>query len=114
MIRVVIADDHGVVRSGLDQLLSTAGDIELVGSAADGAEAVAVVGGTDPDVVLMDLSMPVMDGPALVEALKAAAPRARVILSTGQEQPAWFAGPVLRKPFTFLELLSVLRRSLDA
>ena len=60
MIRVVVADDHAVVRGGLEQLLGTADDIELVGSAADGEEAVrAVDRELAPDVVLMDLSMPV-------------------------------------------------------
>lgn len=62
MIRVVIADDHAVVRGGLEQLLGTADDIELVGMAADGAEAVALVERVTPDVVLMDLSMPEVDG----------------------------------------------------
>ena len=62
MIRVVVADDHAVVREGLAQLLSTAADLELVGSASDGSEAVEVVGREQPDVVLMDLSMPEVDG----------------------------------------------------
>jgi DNA-binding NarL/FixJ family response regulator len=61
-IRVAIADDHAVVRSGLEQLLSTADDIELVGTAADGEEAVEQANRERPDVVLMDLSMPNVDG----------------------------------------------------
>ena len=62
MIRVLIADDHQVVRSGLEQLLATADDIELVAMAADGAQAVALVAEHHPDIVLMDLSMPQLDG----------------------------------------------------
>jgi DNA-binding NarL/FixJ family response regulator len=62
MIRVVIADDHSVLRGGLAQLLAETHDIEVVGQAADGAEAVAIVRDTRPDVVLMDLQMPVLDG----------------------------------------------------
>ena len=62
MIRVVIADDHGVVRGGLTQLLGTLDDVELVGTAANGAEAVALCSAEQPDVVLMDLEMPEMDG----------------------------------------------------
>ena len=62
MIRVLIADDHLVVRSGLEQLLDTADDIELVATAADGAEAVAACAEHRPDVVLMDVRMPHMDG----------------------------------------------------
>jgi DNA-binding NarL/FixJ family response regulator len=62
MIRVLLADDHGVIRDGLGRLISGLGDIELVGTAADGAEAVARAAELKPDVVLMDLDMPRMDG----------------------------------------------------
>ena len=61
-IRVVLVDDHAVLRSGLAALLSGAGDIEVVGQAAEGAEAVDVVRRTRPDVVVMDLQMPGVDG----------------------------------------------------
>jgi DNA-binding NarL/FixJ family response regulator len=61
-IRVVLVDDHAVVRSGLAQLLGGAGDIEVVGQAGDGAEALDTVRETRPDVVLMDLQMPRVDG----------------------------------------------------
>ena len=61
-IRVVLVDDHAVVRSGLAQLLGGADDIEVVGQAGDGAEALAVVRETQPDVVVMDLQMPGIDG----------------------------------------------------
>jgi len=66
-IRVVLVDDHAVVRSGLAQLLEGADDIEVVGQAGDGLEAVQLVHATRPDVVVMDLQMPRMDG---VEATK--------------------------------------------
>ena len=66
-IRVVLVDDHAVVRSGLAQLLGGADDIEVVGQASDGTEALAVVRETRPDVVVMDLQMPGVDG---VEATK--------------------------------------------
>lgn len=82
MIRVVIADDHTVVRTGLDQLLSTEDDIELVGSAANGAEAVDLTEQTQPDVVLMDLSMPVMDGTEATRRIVAAHPDVRVVVLT--------------------------------
>lgn len=62
MITVLIVDDHAIVRTGLAQLLGTAEDLRLVGEAADGAQAVALAAELRPDVVLMDLSMPGMDG----------------------------------------------------
>jgi DNA-binding NarL/FixJ family response regulator len=62
MIRVVLADDHGVIRDGLGRLIASFDDIELVGVAADGAEAIAVAAEQAPDVVLMDLDMPGVDG----------------------------------------------------
>ena len=62
MIRVVVVDDHAVVRGGLVQFLGGAPDMEVVGTAGDGAEALDVVAATRPDVVLMDLQMPGVDG----------------------------------------------------
>lgn len=62
MIRVLVAEDHSVVRAGLERLLATAPDIEVVGGAHDGVEAVALAAERRPDIVLMDLSMPNMDG----------------------------------------------------
>jgi DNA-binding NarL/FixJ family response regulator len=62
VIRVLIADDHGVIRDGLGRLISALPDMELVGTAADGAEAVERVRELEPDVVLMDLDMPKIDG----------------------------------------------------
>ena len=61
-IRVVLVDDHAVIRLGMGQLLAATDDIEVVGEAGDGAEAIEVVERTRPDVVLMDLQMPGMDG----------------------------------------------------
>lgn len=81
-IRVVIADDHTVVRGGLEQLLSTTDDIELVGTASNGAEAVHVVGSERPDVVLMDLSMPEVDGVEATRRILAVDPAARVVVLT--------------------------------
>lgn len=86
MIRVLIADDHAMVRAGLAQMLSSYDDLEVVGEAANGEEAVQMVGMLSPDVVLMDMSMPIMDG---LEALKLVKQRYAsthvVILSTFQE-----------------------------
>jgi DNA-binding NarL/FixJ family response regulator len=70
-IRVVLADDHAVIRAGLEQLLSGTDDIEVVGTAANGAEAIEVVRRVRPDVVLMDLQMPDLDGVAATRLIKA-------------------------------------------
>jgi len=82
MIRVLVADDHSLVRSGLSQLLATADDIELVGLACDGAEAVALTDQLLPDVVLMDLSMPTMDGIAATRQIALDHPEVRVVALT--------------------------------
>jgi DNA-binding NarL/FixJ family response regulator len=82
VIRVVIADDHAVVRAGLAQLLATFDDVELVGAAADGAEAVALCAERDADVVLMDLEMPVLDGIEATRRIRDARPEVAVVVLT--------------------------------
>ena len=61
-IRVVIADDHAILREGVKALLNLADDIEVVGEASDGREAIARVQSLEPDVILMDIKMPGVDG----------------------------------------------------
>jgi DNA-binding NarL/FixJ family response regulator len=77
VIRVVLAEDHAVVRAGLERLLATAGDIEVVGQAVDGEQAVQLVDETRPDVVLMDIEMPNLNG---IEATR------RIIEANGEVQ----------------------------
>ena len=82
MIRVLLADDQRVVREGLGSLLGLLDGIELVGTAADGEEAVALAARHDPDVVLMDLRMPRVDGIEAIRRLTARGERPRAIALT--------------------------------
>jgi DNA-binding NarL/FixJ family response regulator len=82
VIRVLVVDDHPVVRSGLSGMLSVTEDITVVGEAGDGAEALALVESTAPDVVLMDLRMPRMDGVAATGAIVSSHPSTRVLVLT--------------------------------
>ena len=81
-IRVVLADDHLVVRAGLKALLATTRDIEVVGEAANGSEAVALVERLKPQVVVLDLDMPVMDGLTATREIVKATPETRVLILT--------------------------------
>jgi two-component system, NarL family, invasion response regulator UvrY len=88
MIRVVIADDHPLVRAGLRQVLADEPEIEVVGEAADGDETVAVLRATEPDVVLLDITMPGAPFPGLLRLLRSAFPRVEVLIVTmhGEDQ----------------------------
>ena len=81
-IRVLIADDHGVMRAGLRALLNAADDMRVVGEAADGREALELAGQLTPDVVLLDLSMPGMSGIKVARTLKTVLPQARTLILT--------------------------------
>jgi NarL family two-component system response regulator LiaR len=82
LIRVMIVDDHAVVRGGLSKFLQVHKDLELVGEAENGLEAVRLAKQLQPDVVLMDLKMPEMDGVAATRELRAQHPKLRVIVLT--------------------------------
>ncbi len=81
-IRILLADDHPVVRDGLVAMLSTQPDFQVVGEAGTGAEAVAQAARLRPDVVLMDLEMPALDGIAAIRRLRAADPAVQVVVLT--------------------------------
>ncbi|MPZ83185.1 MAG: response regulator [Actinophytocola sp.] len=81
-IRVLIADDHPVVRDGLRAVLGTQSDIEVVGEAATGAQAVELVPAQRPDVVLMDLQMPQVDGATAIARIRAHDPHAKILVLT--------------------------------
>ncbi len=115
-LRVLLADDHPVVRQGLAALLGTAPDFEVVGEASDGREAVDQTRALLPDVVLMDITMPRLDGIAATRAIKATCPGVCVIgLSVFdrnvQAQPMLEAGAVgyVSKTETAAVLFAVIR-----
>ena len=84
-IRVLVADDHPIVRSGIVALLGSAEGVEVVGEAADGAEAVEAAARLEPDLVLLDLRMPVLDGAGATARIRAADPRIRILVLTTYE-----------------------------
>jgi DNA-binding NarL/FixJ family response regulator len=92
-IRILLVDDQTMFRDGMRVLLSTQSDFQIVGEAADGEQAIHKAAALHPDVVLMDLRMPVLDGAAATRRLRAAQPDVRVIvLTTFDEDAAIFDG----------------------
>lgn len=82
VIRVMVADDHEVVREGISGFLNAIDDLELVGEARDGQEAVSLCGQVQPDVILMDIVMPIMDGIEATQQITEKYPHVKVIILT--------------------------------
>jgi DNA-binding NarL/FixJ family response regulator len=80
--KIVIAEDHTILREGLRSLLSAQNDFEVVGEARDGLEAIRCVGNLKPDLVLIDLSMPRMNGSAAIREIKRQSPHTKVLALT--------------------------------
>ncbi len=119
-IRVTLVDDHAVVRSGLSAFLAAYDDFELVGEAANGNEAVALCQAVQPDVVLMDLVMPEMDGAAATEIIRRRWPNIQVVALTSFKEEdlvtkALQAGAIgyLLKDATADELVRAIRAARD-
>ena len=93
-IRILLADDHPVVRDGLAAMLSTQPDFEVVGEAGTGAEAVAEAALLRPDVVLMDLEMPALDGIEAIRLLRAADPKVQVVVLTAFDTDERIVGAI--------------------
>jgi two-component system, NarL family, response regulator LiaR len=117
-IRVLVVDDHAVVRSGLGTFLSACDDMELVGQAPNGVEAVRLCGELQPDVVLMDLVMPKMDGVQATRSIRTSHPDTQVlVLTTFQDEEmvraALEAGAAgfLLKSSSVEEILAAIRSS---
>ena len=115
-IRVMVVDDHEIVRIGLKQVLDLSGEFEVVGQAADGEEAVRVAAEVSPDLVLMDVIMPRKDGVEACREIMAAASEVRVVMLTASnaedavvESVAAGASGYLLKETDMEQLLSALR-----
>ena len=116
-IRVLVADDHAIVRKGICALLATEPDMEVVGEAADGQEAIVEAQKLCPDVVVMDLSMPAMNGVEAIRHITGRQPEVRVLVLTsftgnGQIFPAIEAGALgyMLKDSALEELVQGIRR----
>jgi two-component system response regulator NreC len=116
MTRVLIADDHAIVRAGLRALLAEEAAFDLVGEAAGGVEAIELVEKTDPDVLILDLSMPDLDGISVTRKIKPQFPSLKVLILTLHEDEALLkeaikagaAGYILKQAAE-AELISALR-----
>jgi len=115
-IRVLIADDHAVLRAGLTLLIDAQSDMEVVGEAANGADTVLRAQATTPHVVLLDLSMPGTRSTPTIEQLVRVAPNARVLVLTMHDDPAYLraalqagASGYIVKKAADIELLTAIR-----
>lgn len=102
MIRVVLVDDHAVVREGLRYLLEQQPDMEVVGEGKDGAQGVALVTSLLPDVVLLDLLMPKMDGITAVREMKRLTPNTQVIILTSYYEDEQVFGAIKAGAISYL------------
>lgn len=112
-IRVVVVDDHPVVRDGISTMLDLSDDIEMVGQARDGLDAVNVVARLKPDVVLMDLQMPNMDGVKATRKIRERTPDTEIIILTSYDNEAYLFDAIRAGARGFL-LKDVTRQDLWA
>ena len=117
-MRVLLADDHQILRDGIRRGLESAGE-EVVGEADNGEEALELVRSTSPDIVLMDLSMPVLDGVSATRRITEEFPEVRVVVLTMHDDPqrtraALEAGAIgyMTKGTSFADVLDTLRRAM--
>jgi NarL family two-component system response regulator LiaR len=88
-MKIILCDDQAVIRDGLEMLLNLERDIEVIGTAQDGAEAVELVGKKQPDLVLMDLKMPIMNGIEATRQIRAKYPKVKVLVLSTYDDDEW-------------------------
>jgi two-component system response regulator NreC len=108
-VRIVIADDHGLLRAGLAALLASETDFEVVGEASSGDAAVRVVVERQPDLVLLDIEMPGLDGLEAAKLIKEKLPRTRVLILSMHEDPV-----VVRRAISGGASGYIVKRAMDA
>ncbi len=118
-VRLVIVDDHPLARAGMRQLLSSAHHLEIVGEAEGGRDAIGLCRRLRPDLVVMDVRLPDMDGLAVTRAIRTSLPQIKVLLVTMNEAPEYAAeaeragaAGLLFKGATRRELLAAMRHAL--
>lgn len=118
--RILIADDHDLVRNGLQRMISGEPDLEVVGEATNGREAVELCRGLQPDLILMDVRMPEMDGLAATRVIKKEFPTISVLVVTTYENPEYMLGAVeagaagyVLKDTPKRQLVNAVRRTLN-
>jgi two-component system, NarL family, response regulator LiaR len=89
MVRLLLCDDQEIVREGLETIFSTVDTIEVIGAARDGAEAIELVNALQPDIVLMDLKMPGMNGVTATQKIRALYPEVKVLILTTYDADEW-------------------------
>jgi len=112
--RIVVADDHAIVREGLKQLLCAAGDLEVVGEAADGHEVIKAVREKDFDVLLLDMSMPGKSGIELIKQVKGEKPKLRILVLTMHEEHQYAIRAIRAGASGYLTKESASRQLLEA
>jgi DNA-binding NarL/FixJ family response regulator len=112
--RVVLADDHPMIRAGISNILKKAPDIEVVGEAADGAEAIRMVDDLEPDVLLLDVEMPVMKGVEVARRLQAAGSPVRILVLSAHNDRQYILGMLACGAAGYLTKEEGLEKIVDA
>src|SRR3954469_2426968 len=102
MMRVLLADDHPLIVEATRAVLESSGDIEVVGAAYSGAEVLPLIGQTNPDLVLLDLRMPLMDGLTCLELIRRRYPRVLVVMMSASADPEHIQGALRRGASAFI------------